>query len=99
MFNECATSAFQRQGSEERTLYLLRPSSLIWHLMPYLFLFLFEAENSLISTRTVMIRLRERTKDAAKFARILFANNVLYLYEAHSLFIRKLRVYLANRNL
>ena len=24
---------------EERTLYLLKPSSLIWHLMPYLFLF------------------------------------------------------------
>ena len=77
MFNECTTSAFQRQGSDrsighwsllprratepiaaslilnisisepqnisdvmkERTLYLLKPSSLIWHLMPYLFLF------------------------------------------------------------
>ena len=25
---------------EERTLYLLKPSSLIWHLMPYLFLFI-----------------------------------------------------------
>ena len=24
---------------KERTLYLLEPSSLIWHLMPYLFLF------------------------------------------------------------
>ena len=24
---------------KERTLYLLKPSSLIWHLMPYLFLF------------------------------------------------------------
>ena len=23
---------------KERTLYLLKPSSLIWHLMPYLFL-------------------------------------------------------------
>ena len=26
---------------KERTLYLLKPSSLIWHLMPYLFLFTF----------------------------------------------------------
>ena len=26
---------------KERTLYLLKPSSLIWHLMPYLFLFIF----------------------------------------------------------
>ena len=25
---------------KERTLYLLKPSSLIWHLMPYLFLFI-----------------------------------------------------------
>ena len=24
---------------KERTFYLLKPSSLIWHLMPYLFLF------------------------------------------------------------
>ena len=24
---------------KERTLYLLKPSSLIWHLMPYLFLY------------------------------------------------------------
>ena len=24
---------------KEQTLYLLKPSSLIWHLMPYLFLF------------------------------------------------------------
>ena len=27
---------------KERTLYLLKPSSLIWHLMPYLFLFTFK---------------------------------------------------------
>ena len=27
---------------KERTLYLLKPSSLIWHLMPYLFLFIFD---------------------------------------------------------
>ena len=25
---------------KERTVYLLKPSSLIWHLMPYLFLFI-----------------------------------------------------------
>ena len=25
---------------KERTLYLLKPSSLIWHLMPYLFLYM-----------------------------------------------------------
>ena len=25
---------------KEQTLYLLKPSSLIWHLMPYLFLFI-----------------------------------------------------------
>ena len=28
---------------KERTLYLLKPSSLIWHLMPYLFLFIARA--------------------------------------------------------
>ena len=29
---------------KERTLYLLKPSSLIWHLMPYLFLLTFVVE-------------------------------------------------------
>ena len=31
---------------KERTLYLLKPSSLIWHLMPYLFLFQKSADDN-----------------------------------------------------
>ena len=34
---------------KERTLYLLKPSSLIWHLMPYLFLFIFEPKNYVVT--------------------------------------------------
>ena len=32
---------------KERTLYLLKPSSLIWHLMPYLFLFILDLNDFL----------------------------------------------------
>ena len=52
---------------KERTLYLLKPSSLIWHLMPYLFLFKVEPNVSIRSSHDTFTTCRHKeqfTKNA-----------------------------------
>ena len=62
----------------ERTLYLLKPSSLIWHLMPYLFLFTFNLDLGVKVIRNlVKYPLRHVTKSEVATSNGLEGENTL----------------------
>ena len=67
---------------KERTRYLLKPSSLIWHLMPYLFLL-----NKYISTvsQPILIKFSGRGKAEGFWAVWIGTVAVIATYNSHRL--------------